>query len=231
MKLSSKWSGCCKLQPEIIHCVVADSICSSCSRPIDVTADVAEAVWAQAFIPKKLEEVANYERDHDRLQEGGGDTEGIYYQALAGMNAQMTGIRTVPLALEQKDGPAEVARGETGKASSSSSPSMVATPQPGTESTPAKESSDGSSSARDRPTATPGAESDAFSSMSASDDEDDNSDDGWVPGKPNLTREEVREARKQHQKEVKESNRERRKNKMPKKEKAKKMAKSKNKKK
>uniref|UniRef100_A0A1D2A9U5 Serine/threonine-protein kinase RIO1 n=2 Tax=Auxenochlorella protothecoides TaxID=3075 RepID=A0A1D2A9U5_AUXPR len=72
-------------------------------RPIDTSSapdsSVADAVWAQAFIPKKLDEVANHERDHARLQ-AGEPVEGIYYQALAGMKADMSGARTLPLALE-----------------------------------------------------------------------------------------------------------------------------------
>ncbi|KAI7837741.1 hypothetical protein COHA_008463 [Chlorella ohadii] len=65
------------------------------SRPITLTAEqeVADRVFAQAYIPKKLEEVVNYERDHARLTSGK-DTEGIYYQALAGMKPDMSGART-----------------------------------------------------------------------------------------------------------------------------------------
>lgn len=64
------------------------------SRPVVPTAEeeVAEKVWAQAHIPKKLEEVVHFERDHERLQSGT-DTEGIYYQAIAGMKDDMSGIR------------------------------------------------------------------------------------------------------------------------------------------
>jgi len=55
--------------------------------------EIAERVWYQAYIPRKLEEVVHYERDHERLQEGGGNVEGIYYQALAGMKHDMSGAR------------------------------------------------------------------------------------------------------------------------------------------
>lgn len=42
------------------------------SRPISLTPEqeVAERVFQQAYIPKKLEEVVHYERDHERLQAG-----------------------------------------------------------------------------------------------------------------------------------------------------------------
>lgn len=63
-------------------------------RPLvpTVEEEVAEKVWAQAYIPKKLEEVVNFERDHERLQSGS-NTEGIYYQAIAGMKEDMSGAK------------------------------------------------------------------------------------------------------------------------------------------
>jgi RIO kinase 1 len=66
---------------------------AAAARPVTRTAEeeVAENVWAQAHIPKKLEEVVHFERDHARLQAGGGAAEGIYYQAIAGMRGDMTG--------------------------------------------------------------------------------------------------------------------------------------------
>ena len=82
---------------------------AAASRPVVRTAEeeVAERVWAQAHIPRKLEEVVHYERDHAALQAaaaaraaggGGGaggaaagDVEGGYYQAFAGMRTDMRG--------------------------------------------------------------------------------------------------------------------------------------------
>lgn len=65
---------------------------NAATRPIvpTVEQEVAEKVWAQAYIPKKLDEVINFERDHERLQKGHG-SEGIYYQAIAGMKDDMSG--------------------------------------------------------------------------------------------------------------------------------------------
>eukprot|EP00887_Chlorella_sp_A99_P005225 scaffold1.g5225.t1 len=91
------------------------------SRPISLTAEqeVEEAVFKQAslwqlhaFIPKKLEEVAHYERDHARLQAGGAGAEGIYYQAIAGMKTDMSGARVVPQALEEPASAASAAVAE-----------------------------------------------------------------------------------------------------------------------
>ena len=43
----------------------------SCSRPpLTAEEEVADAVFAQAYIPRKLEEVMHYERDHARLAAG-----------------------------------------------------------------------------------------------------------------------------------------------------------------
>ncbi len=78
---------------------------AAASRPVVRTAEeeVAERVWAQAHIPRKLEEVVHYERDHAALQAAaaaraaggaggaGNDVEGVYYQAFAGMRTDMRG--------------------------------------------------------------------------------------------------------------------------------------------
>ncbi|KAL4859577.1 Serine/threonine-protein kinase RIO1 [Chlorella vulgaris] len=68
------------------------------SRPAQTAEqEVSDAVFAQAYIPKKLDDVANPERDHARLA-AGTDTEGIYYQALAGMRTDMSGALHAPKA-------------------------------------------------------------------------------------------------------------------------------------
>ncbi|GFH17689.1 RIO kinase [Haematococcus lacustris] len=56
------------------------------SRPAgSVEDEVSAAVFQQAFIPKCLDEVIHYERDHDKLQASNGKhVEGIYYQAMTG---------------------------------------------------------------------------------------------------------------------------------------------------
>ena len=81
-------------------------------RPIVPSAEeeVAERVWKQTYIPKKLEEIIHYERDHERLQEGK-DTEGIYYQTIAGMRPDMTGVAEKPAVVAA----AEVALEKIGK--------------------------------------------------------------------------------------------------------------------
>lgn len=57
-------------------------------------------MFRQADIPRRLEEVADHEGDFQRLAEGRG-AEGIYYQAITGMRADMTGARLVPALVER----------------------------------------------------------------------------------------------------------------------------------
>lgn len=65
----------------------------------DEEEELADRVFEQAYIPRRLEEVEEYERDHDRLA-GGQEQEGIYYQGITGMKADMSGARTTPKLLE-----------------------------------------------------------------------------------------------------------------------------------
>ena len=81
-------------------------------------------MFAQAFIPRRLEEVEDHETDHQRLQASqassgrsvrppfgmapshklaaqGGECEGIYYQIIAGMASDMSGARLQPRICEQ----------------------------------------------------------------------------------------------------------------------------------
>lgn len=49
--------------------------------------EVEESIFQQAYIPRNLEEVDDYERDHQRLEDGGAAAQGIYYEAMSGMLA------------------------------------------------------------------------------------------------------------------------------------------------
>ncbi|KAI8467991.1 MAG: RIO kinase [Monoraphidium minutum] len=73
------------------------------SRPLARNAEeeVEEAIFAQAFIPRKLEEVAHYERDREALA-AGKKVEGLYYQAITGMADDLSGPRAAPMALAQR---------------------------------------------------------------------------------------------------------------------------------
>ena len=63
---------------------------------------MVDEVWQQAFIPKRLDEVDTFERDQRRLQSGGGETEGVYYQSITGMKKDLSGVETTPKILRAK---------------------------------------------------------------------------------------------------------------------------------
>ena len=56
-------------------------------------------MFHHAFIPRRLDEVSHFERDAARIA-AGGNTEGIYYQTVTGLEADLSGVRTVPAVLQ-----------------------------------------------------------------------------------------------------------------------------------
>jgi RIO kinase 1 len=64
------------------------------ARPVELTAEaeVNEAVFRQAYIPRKLEEVVHFERDARLLQSGA--REGMYFQTITGMAQDGSGAAT-----------------------------------------------------------------------------------------------------------------------------------------
>ncbi|RWR87056.1 serine/threonine-protein kinase RIO1-like protein isoform X2 [Cinnamomum micranthum f. kanehirae] len=52
--------------------------------------EIAESVFVQSFIPRRLTEVKNYEQDIDRITSDR-DTEGIYYQTITGLSEVLSG--------------------------------------------------------------------------------------------------------------------------------------------
>ena len=74
-----------------------------------VEEEAAQAVFAGAFIPRRLDEVAHFERDAARLADGR-NTEGIYWQTVTGMEADPSkGVRTQPVVLQEPAGSAAAA--------------------------------------------------------------------------------------------------------------------------
>ncbi|CAM6036452.1 unnamed protein product [Sphagnum compactum] len=65
-----------------------------------VEEQVAEAVFIQSYIPKTLNQVKDYEGDMTRISSGK-DTEGIYYQTITGLKADLSGVRKGPTFLEE----------------------------------------------------------------------------------------------------------------------------------
>uniref|UniRef100_A0A061SK97 Serine/threonine-protein kinase RIO1 n=1 Tax=Tetraselmis sp. GSL018 TaxID=582737 RepID=A0A061SK97_9CHLO len=74
------------------------------ARPIQRTAEeeVKEAVFQQAFIPTRMDEVVDYERDHDRAQAGEDlEDRGIFYQTIIGLRDDMSGPKLQPSILQE----------------------------------------------------------------------------------------------------------------------------------
>ncbi|BBN12165.1 RIO kinase 1 [Marchantia polymorpha subsp. ruderalis] len=152
--------------------------------------EVAEAVFIQAFIPKTLDQVQNYERDYERLASGQ-NTEGIYYQAITGLKEDMSGVNKTPALLSeprqkgQTESSVKLAHGaDDGK------PNVVVETESGLE--------------------------DDVSSEDGSDVDDEDDSGSEIEGSTVSTKEELKKARKEHKKSVKLEKREARKTKIPK---------------
>ncbi|CAG9462231.1 unnamed protein product [Pedinophyceae sp. YPF-701] len=72
------------------------------ARPAARTAEdeIEDAVFQQAFIPKRLDEVARYERDHEAAARGE-KVEGVFYQVITGMRDDLTGPQEEPRLLAE----------------------------------------------------------------------------------------------------------------------------------
>lgn len=180
----------------------------------------------QSFIPKRLDEVANFERDADRITSGK-NTEGIYYQNITGMKDDLSGVRETPTVLASKArATEETAAGRDGSGRQAEAAAAVES-RNGTservENTVADKDEVGGEERHDDE----GAESDSDTSGSSdSDSEGEGSDELEKGGKD---RDAERAARKEHKRKVKEDKREQRKVKVPKALKKKKMKKAKEK--
>ena len=53
--------------------------------------EIAEAIFAQSFIPRTLDQVKYFEKDIDRITNGN-NTEGIYYQTIMGLKEDLSGV-------------------------------------------------------------------------------------------------------------------------------------------
>ncbi|PNW73992.1 hypothetical protein CHLRE_13g580900v5 [Chlamydomonas reinhardtii] len=200
------------------------------SRPINVAPEeeVAEAVFHQAFIPRCLEEVVNFERDHARLQAGGKETEGIYFQAITGMRYDGSGARAKPAAggddeddEEEGEAKATAVPSKSKKAAKGRAPAL--SESAAATATAAAVGAAGVAGAATEtfliPTAgnADGAASDGGEGESGSEDEDDDEDDSDDEGEEGgADKDALKAARKANKKAVKEANREKRKTKVPK---------------
>lgn len=205
------------------------------SRPIERTAEqeVAAAVFQQAFIPTRMDEVMHFERDHEDAQAGEDlEDRGVFYQTIMGLKPDMSGPRQQPSILEEGGGVA-APRGATSAANAAAGEAQR---RPTGAALVAQQMRD-FGKADQRPHESRGAKGShasegGFGGPGDGDDDDDDededeegsesgSDDEYVPSEDDgLTAEERRQrdkdARKAHKKEVKDAAREKRKTKMPK---------------
>jgi RIO kinase 1 len=166
-------------------------------------------VFKNSFIPRRLDEVTHFERDAARIATGG-YTEGIYYQTVTGLEADLSGVRTVPSMLQQPGGGEGVAGDDAApEAAQPVEPAetpFLAPPPAGEEAAPAAPGSHASSSDE---------EEEEEGSAAGSGDER-GTPSTWKHRPEPLTREELRSQRRDNKDAVKEAQRERRKTKLPK---------------
>jgi RIO kinase 1 len=181
------------------------------ARPVDLTADVDEAVFRKAYIPRKLEEVEHFERDAQRLKDG--DQEGIYFQAISGLGGDgrvaADGVPKVLVdALAQlravevsRDGGVGVARGSASAsgADQGDTASEAASSMPGSTVEEGEDDETGDEGM-----------------SSAGEFEDKTMRGGWVEREP-VDKEALQAARKDHKRAVKEVQAKKRLDKIPKK--------------
>eukprot|EP00898_Chlorokybus_atmophyticus_P005913 jgi/Chlat1/6322/Chrsp44S05894 len=171
------------------------------SRPAEPTHEesVAEAVFKQAYIPRTLEQVADFEKDAQRI--AGGESEGIYYQTITGLKPDLSGVQETPALLEPV---AELRRHNSSAAATAATDTEVGTigQGSGTESVTGDEASDSESS-------------NASDGSDASDGDENGVANGTEAGGLH-SKEELKAMRKAHKKEVKAERREHRKTKVPK---------------
>lgn len=180
-------------------------------RPVvpSVEEGIAENVWKQTYIPKKLEEIIHYERDHERLQKGG-DTEGIYYQSIAGMRHDMGGVAEKPAVLAAAEMQLQKQRKEDDmKRIQEDHIHFDGSQFLSTNDHPQQEEIEGGNS--------DDMESGSYSGVGnlSEDSASGDSEREWID-RPKLTKEEIRAARKENKKVVKEAKAEKRKTKVPK---------------
>ncbi|CAL8466744.1 g6280 [Coccomyxa elongata] len=208
------------------------------SRPAvqDPEDAMAEKIFHQAYIPRRLEEVDDYEADFERLGAAGGDgraAEGIYYQTLAGMRPDMTGAAAAPAVVEaaaRLPGAHAHPGSESGashgedfdldarlRGAAQQSTAAVAEQHTSRAVVGAQQSLGGTAVHTNALSEQAGSASDDSSGSDEDSDSDEDAEGGdGGEDRPKRDPEADKAARKQHKAEVKETNRERRKHKLKK---------------
>ncbi len=195
----------------------------ACSRPLRRTAEegVEESIFHQAFIPRQLHDVVDFERVHDRMAMGGAGAHGVYYDTISGMMADQP---REDIAKQHLDSDSRQDAASVGSDCSSSDGNITtaAAPQPHSTlsvGTAARSSTAGT--AEQQPQIATRLSKPAISAAADDDDDqrsvgtaDDGSSEGEAEHRSSVTV--TKEDRKSHKKAVKEAARERRKTKIPK---------------
>ena len=172
------------------------------ATPEDAAAD---HVFKNSFIPRRLDEVAHFERDAARIATGG-NTEGIYYQTVTGLAPDLSGVRTVPSLLSPADGGAADAAADPHEPPPAAAPAATA---------PAASARDAGASGGDG-SSDEEEDSDSASEAGSASGDEDGAPRTWAHRPAPPSREEVRDQRRLNKDAVKEAKRERRLTKMPK---------------
>ncbi|KAH9329491.1 hypothetical protein KI387_001599 [Taxus chinensis] len=158
--------------------------------------EIAEAVFAQSFIPRTLGQVKDFEKDIDQITSGK-NTEGIYYQTITGMKEDLSGVRVVPAILENLNNQASGRIEDLHADSNSVNEGFRGASEKISESVTADDSGT----------------DEQGSSIDSEDEEESETDNKLLGEKQHVDR---RTARKEHKKVVKAEKREARKTKIPK---------------
>ncbi|KNC83717.1 atypical/RIO/RIO1 protein kinase [Sphaeroforma arctica JP610] len=165
----------------------------------DETAEdkVAEAVFQHAYIPRTLDDVVDFERDHERMQRAAksGETVDLIYAKILGLEDTPDNKTNTPQKKDAKDIQSQTSKLEMSQIETSRTQDSV-------ESDSDAESISGK-----------GSESEGESG----DDSDSETGKAWVERPPKMSAEEKKALKRAHKKEVKDDNKEKRKGKMPKK--------------
>ena len=186
-------------------------------------------MFHQAYIPRRLEEVEDHERDFDRLAHGAGAAEGIYYQTLAGMRSDMTGAAPEPAIVRAANRAAAAGLPAGGVGSEEDARSASAHERPECSSAAAGGGAEAGPGPGPKPAGQPHDRAGVTDGLGGSDSEgsseagsgsgsegSDGSGDGRAARGAPADPEAARAERKAHKAAVKEANRERRKHKLPK---------------
>jgi len=79
-----------------VYCQYLIHVSRRCDQ--DVSNDDESNVFKKVFLPRRLDEVVEYERDFENVQQG--NSQGVYYQTIMGLKEDLSGVRLIPKVIE-----------------------------------------------------------------------------------------------------------------------------------